>query len=188
MTKAALTVGELARAVALPGEELSAVTDRLRAWTKEGLLRPIGSKSTGTGHKRLYPWRAVFDAAILSKLASYYGLRATAIAPALDDAWKQIAKYDYFADQGQDIWLLIGVSAGAGQRAKLISAVVLVDSFERSRPTPYPEKRTIELPREMTDAVLAVNVSLIYDRFSEQMKEASDFYERFPEARRIRKV
>ena len=71
-----ITVGDIARRIREPGEELSAVIDRLRNWTKEGLIKPVGDRSPGTGRKRLYPERAIIDAAILSRLARYYGIWA----------------------------------------------------------------------------------------------------------------
>jgi hypothetical protein len=160
----AFTVKELAQRIMLPDQDLSAVIERLRNWTKEGLLKPIGPKAIGSGRRRHYPWRAVFDAAVLNNLTCYFGVRATVLAPALDLAWKEVPKYyDYFAGQAKDVWLLIGVPRGAGERTELISAVVAWRQTATNR----------AMPDNMSAAVVMINLSLVYDRFRE-LDDASE--------------
>lgn len=188
MLKSPITISELAQKVALPGQDLPAVAERLRNWTKEGLIKTIGPKATGSGRARHYSWEAVFRAAILNRVTCYFGVRATVLAPALNLAWKQVGKYDYFSGEGQDVWLLIGAPADAGEHTKVTSAVALTDAPERFHGRTPPGKRVVEVPDHMSAAVVMVNVSLIYDRFREQMEDASGSYKRFPDARRIRRV
>lgn len=65
---ATITVSDIARRIQRPGEDQASVVDRLRNWTKEGLLRPVGDKNPGTGRPRRYPEEAVIDALVLSTL------------------------------------------------------------------------------------------------------------------------
>jgi hypothetical protein len=157
MTIPTLTIRKLAQAVMLPGQDEAAVAERLRNWTKEGLIKTAGPKHTGSGHARSYPPEAVFRAAILNNLTCYFGVRATVLAPALDRAWKQAAKHDYFAGRGMDLWLLIGAPKDAGERTELTSAIVA-------------KKRTVvtmAIPANMSAAVVMINLSLLYDPFRE---------------------
>jgi DNA-binding transcriptional MerR regulator len=80
----ALTVREIAdRIVRTPGVDKAALIERLRHWTREGLLTPIGDKHPGTGRQRQYNDSAVFDAAILNALADHglqVGVQQTVLA------------------------------------------------------------------------------------------------------------
>jgi len=58
-----LTVGEIAECIREPSEDLTVVVDRLRNWTGEGLLKTL-DHNPGTGRKRLYPEKALVDAAL----------------------------------------------------------------------------------------------------------------------------
>ena len=63
------TVRELAEVVRRPDEEITAVVDRLRNWTKEGLLTHLGPKNPGTGRHRKYSQAGLIEAAVLTALA-----------------------------------------------------------------------------------------------------------------------
>jgi hypothetical protein len=63
------TVRELAERVRRPDEDITAVVDRLRNWTKEGLLTHLGPKNPGTGRHRRYSQEGLIEAAVLSALA-----------------------------------------------------------------------------------------------------------------------
>lgn len=58
-----------------PGEKISAVVDRLKNWTKEGLLQPV-EESPGTGVHRQFSEGALVDAAVLSVLTDQIGMPA----------------------------------------------------------------------------------------------------------------
>jgi hypothetical protein len=66
---ASFSVREVAERIQHRGEDTTAVVDRLRNWTKEGLLKAIGEKNPGTGRKRRYSEAAVIDALILNTIA-----------------------------------------------------------------------------------------------------------------------
>ena len=70
-----VTIGEIAQAIARPGEKISAVVDRLKNWTKEGLLRPA-EQNPGTGRHRVFPETALIDAAVLGVLTDQVGMPA----------------------------------------------------------------------------------------------------------------
>lgn len=65
-----ITVREIARRIRRDEEDLQVVINRLRNWTKEGLLEFLGDKHPGTGKSRLYPEYAVIDALVLSALTA----------------------------------------------------------------------------------------------------------------------
>ncbi len=67
-----LTVSEIAERIANPGADKAAVAvivGRLRHWTAEGLLHPVGEKSPGTGRHRRYDEAGLEDAALLNEMA-----------------------------------------------------------------------------------------------------------------------
>jgi hypothetical protein len=73
---AGITVSEIAESIRREDENITAVVDRLRNWTKEGLLRPLGEKNPGTGRKRHYPETAIIDAMLLTVLTDQIGMAA----------------------------------------------------------------------------------------------------------------
>jgi hypothetical protein len=73
---AGITVSEIAEQIRGRDEDLTVVIDRLRNWTKEGLLRPLGEKNPGTGRKRRYPETAIIDAMLLTVLTDQIGMAA----------------------------------------------------------------------------------------------------------------
>jgi DNA-binding transcriptional MerR regulator len=66
-----LTVRDIAERIRRSDEEIDRVVDRLRNWTKEGLLRPQGEQNPGTGRARTYSEEAVTDALILTALTDW---------------------------------------------------------------------------------------------------------------------
>src|SRR2546428_8793194 len=65
-----LTVRDVAKRIRRDDENLEVVVNRLRNWTKEGLLEFSGGKHPGTGKTRFYPEYAVIDALVLSALTA----------------------------------------------------------------------------------------------------------------------
>jgi DNA-binding transcriptional MerR regulator len=63
-----LTVSEIAHRLAIP-ERQAALRERIRHWTREGLVKPIGEKNPGTGRHRQYDESVLVDVAILDALA-----------------------------------------------------------------------------------------------------------------------
>jgi DNA-binding transcriptional MerR regulator len=88
----ALTVSQIADRIAKRGAGKRVLIRRLRHWTREGLLKPIGKKHPGTGsHREYYDW-ALEDAALLNAMADL-GLQvdimrtALAVAQQIRSAW-----------------------------------------------------------------------------------------------------
>lgn len=192
MTDLGLTVGEIAERIrGETGDDLTTVIERLRNWTKEGLLKPIGKKKPGIGRKRRYSERAFVDAAILSRLARYYGSRAPVVlfSGALDLAAKELPKAKH-VPTWQDIFLLVGTVAGQklSEPWQVKAKIEYVDNGQ-SRPTDVglPD-RHLKLAALMADG-LFINLSDLFKRLGVPLADAAAqeaFYRRYPDARRIK--
>jgi hypothetical protein len=73
------SVSEIAERIGRPGEDMRVVGDRIRNWTREGLLDPVGMKNPGTGRSRLYPETALFDALVLTVITEAVGLQVVKV-------------------------------------------------------------------------------------------------------------
>src|SRR5260370_25860225 len=69
------TVVELAARIARRGEKPDLVADRIRNWTKDGLLELAGDKNPGTGRSRAYPEKALIEAMVLLELMDCLGIQ-----------------------------------------------------------------------------------------------------------------
>src|SRR5690242_8780479 len=107
---ATLTVRDIAERVQRPGEDLGAVVDRLRNWTKEGLLEPIGERNPGTGRKRLYPEQTIIDAALLTVLTEAVGMPAVRTR-SFPQVFEHAREFVSRKPTGH-LYLVIGVSYG----------------------------------------------------------------------------
>src|SRR5260370_26295404 len=83
-----LTVSEIAERIRRPHEDMRAAGDRIRNWTREGLLEPVGDKHPGTGKVRKYPQSALMEAAFLQVITDCTGVAAVAAGALLDEAKK----------------------------------------------------------------------------------------------------
>ena len=88
-----LTARDIAEKIAGPDGELRPAMERVRHWTNEGLLVPLGERNPGTGRKRFYSDDAIVSAQILNILADFgIGLNVMRTALILgEDAAKDIA-------------------------------------------------------------------------------------------------
>jgi hypothetical protein len=187
MRRITVTVGEIAQRIKEPGEELSAIVDRLRSWTKEGLLKPLGKRKPGTGVKRVYAERAIIDAAILSLLSRHYGaaspkmlsLFAGALAgldAALDKAVSQLSKVKPAEEElEQDVYLIVGMLQGQqgvpSAPWQIISDIQYVDFDRLSRSIKHgPPKRLLKIPALMGDG-LFINLTLLFKRLGVPLAE-----------------
>jgi hypothetical protein len=92
-----LTVAALAEVIRNDNDNPAAVNERVRAWTSEGLLTPIGDRNPGSGKHRTYDESSAFDAAILSRLADFglpigrqrYFLMVLLCAESAKELWRQ---------------------------------------------------------------------------------------------------
>jgi hypothetical protein len=185
-----ITVGKIAKRIQEADEDIASVINRIRSWTKEGVLKPIDDKAPGTGQKLRYPERAVVDAAILSQIAEHYGLWANKMAAGVTDALdltvRQLVKSKYVTEQGQIIYLFIWAE-GTGAKRRIKSNVQWIDDPELSRrPKDGLPKRSIEMPE--SDDGLWINLTRLFSRLGVPFKdyeELEEFFKMFPQARRI---
>jgi hypothetical protein len=85
-TMQTLTVSEIAERIRRPHEDMRIAGDRIRNWTREGLLEPVGEKNPGTGKVRRYPDSALIDAALLQVITDCTGVAAVAAGGILNEA------------------------------------------------------------------------------------------------------
>ena len=64
-----LTVGQIVDQLGPLASDAAAMNERIRHWTREGLLRPVDQHHAGTGKHRRYDADASLDAAVLNLLA-----------------------------------------------------------------------------------------------------------------------
>jgi hypothetical protein len=65
-----LTVGQIVEQLGPVAPDAAAMSERIRHWTREGLLLPIDQHHAGTGRHRRYSPDASYEAAILNALAN----------------------------------------------------------------------------------------------------------------------
>jgi DNA-binding transcriptional MerR regulator len=68
--KPTLTVGQIVEQLGPVAPDAAAMSERIRHWTREGLLLPVNQHHAGTGRHRGYSPDAVYEAAILNALAT----------------------------------------------------------------------------------------------------------------------
>jgi hypothetical protein len=159
MTRCVLTAGEIAERIQQEGEDVRAISERLRHWTKEGLLKPLGKKNPGTGRRHRYPERALVDAAILSRLTQKYGLWAKKMplftTALLDKAVEQIPKMRGHLENKRIVYLVCASIDG-----KFLANVQQV--AEPGVLNPPPEDR-LTLSPSMDDAIV-INLNRLFAR------------------------
>jgi DNA-binding transcriptional MerR regulator len=102
------TVSEIARRLASP-ERQTTLRERIRHWTREGLVHPIGEKNPGTGRHRFYKESVLVDVAILNALAGL-GVQVRNLNAVLDRAnelIKEEANQPKEIREGAHIYLVI---------------------------------------------------------------------------------
>jgi DNA-binding transcriptional MerR regulator len=65
-----LTVGQIAEQLSPIAPDRAGTRERIRHWTREGLISPVASHHSGTGKHRKYDESSKYDAAILHVVAS----------------------------------------------------------------------------------------------------------------------
>jgi hypothetical protein len=88
------SVSEIAEKIARSGEDMRVVGDRIRNWTREGLLTPIGERNPGTGRSRQYPETALLEALVLTAITESVGLQVVKVHtfPKVFDCVRQFLK------------------------------------------------------------------------------------------------
>jgi hypothetical protein len=90
-----LTVGQIVEQLGSLAFDTQAMNERIRHWTREGLLHPVDLHHAGTGKHRRYGPDAVFEAAVLNALATA-GLQVVSrpyVKTILTEVRKALKKY-----------------------------------------------------------------------------------------------
>jgi hypothetical protein len=87
-----VSVKEIAQRVRGPNESLQTAIDRVRNWTKEGLIKTAGEAHPGKGRARQYDEWAMIDAALLQVLTECTGMPAVKVEPMLGAAREHLMK------------------------------------------------------------------------------------------------
>jgi hypothetical protein len=85
---ATLTARDIAKHIQRPGEPLTAAVDRLRNWTKMGIIKPSGAKHPGTGRKKQYSSAALLETILLQTLTDTFGSSAVSLSSLIDQVSK----------------------------------------------------------------------------------------------------
>ncbi|WLA78805.1 hypothetical protein [Bradyrhizobium elkanii] len=105
------TVNDLAGRIRRPGEDLRVAGDRVRNWTRAGLLSVAGEKNPGTGKSRLYRKVALVEAVLLQVLTDSTGVGVGNLGPILREAKKHLVPL-MSGDDPDDAILIMSRSAG----------------------------------------------------------------------------
>ena len=152
-----ITVSEIAERLSDDVSQRAALVERLRHWTREGLLVPMGDRNPGTGRHRVYEDSTAFDAAILNALA---------------DQGFQVGRQSYFSvamgliDEAKRFWAEKGRS---GKTLYLEIANFAKSSIaRRENQAVFLHKGRRDLIHSSADSSFALNVSRIFRRLDKQ--------------------
>jgi hypothetical protein len=163
-----LTVRDIAKRIRRDDEDLEVVVNRLRNWTKEGLLQFLGDKHPGTGKTRFYPEYAVIDALVLSALTAT-GIPAVRAGSAAGP-YMSVLNYgrlghEHFPEKeaaGEEIFLMIGAEASIydGANPHLVDLCYGRDGLSKTQLI------------AASDVIITVNLSNLFRRLQKRMGEA----------------
>jgi DNA-binding transcriptional MerR regulator len=113
-----LTVGQIVEQLSPVAPDAAAMSERIRHWTREGLLLPVNQHHAGTGRHRRYSPHATYEAAILNALATA-GLQLVSrpyIQPALSHARAALQKWQEAKSAGHKLPLFfLVILHGSGE-------------------------------------------------------------------------
>jgi hypothetical protein len=155
-----LTVGEIVEQLGpLTPDQAAALSERIRHWTREGLLVPIDQHHAGTGRHRRYSIDTSYEAAVLNALASA-GLQLISqpyIETALEQATAALRKWRQ--------------AIGAGHKPPLF---VLVISHDRtqigSEPTVSTHEELVQ-HAPAAEIMIVVNLSRLFSRVLSRLSQ-----------------
>lgn len=172
-----LSVKDIAEKVQRIDESLQAAVDRLRNWTKEGLLSTEGEKHPGTGRPRKYSRDALLEAALLEILTGNIGMSAARAGPSLkaikkllEPKWQASGPYQPGKPRrmfhtrdglpgrntlGRDVLVL---SKAVGKKGLVIAVIQLAQLQEHLQPERY-------------DAHIIIDLQLMFDRLLMPLEE-----------------
>lgn len=163
-----LTVRDVARRIRRDGEDLEVVVNRLRNWTKEGLLAFLGDKHPGSGRTRLYPEYAVVDALVLSALTAT-GIPAVRVGGAAGPYMSLLnygrVGYEQFPEMeasGKEIFLMIGAEGSIydGANPHHVDLYYTRDDLAKAQLI------------SVVDVMIVVNLSNLFRRLHKRMEES----------------
>jgi hypothetical protein len=163
-----LTVRDIAKRIRRDNEDLEVVVNRLRNWTKEGLLQFSGDKHPGTGRARLYPEYAVIDALVLGGLTAIGipAVRAGSATPYTTVFHFGRHAYQEFAKReaaGEIIFLVVFGAEGS---------VYDGANPNRAALTYAPDGRTnFRIHADQGDATILLNLTNLFRRLIKRMGE-----------------
>jgi DNA-binding transcriptional MerR regulator len=143
----AMTVSQMAHRAAKRGVKRAAFIERVRYWTREGLLEPVGERNPGTGRHRRYDESALEDALILNALADF-GIpiavqrRALTLTRDVKTDWRSAIA------QGRSLFLEIGM-------------------LPNGHLAPYCHEGAIFMMAEVADGAVILNLTKIFSAAKE---------------------
>ena len=155
---AGLTARDIAKHIQRPGKSLTAAVDRLRTWTKMGIIKPSGDRHPGTGRKKRYSKPALLQAVLLQTLTDSFGSSAVSLRSLVEQVLKKVRHGPLF-DPG-DVLVL---SRPHDAEAMSIARVKLKD-LER-----YISKSGL-------DVHTVLNLPQFFDRHSDDSEEWTEFF------------
>jgi hypothetical protein len=101
---AGMTARDIAKHIQRPGESLTAAVDRLRTWTKMGIIKPSGERHPGTGRKKRYSKPALLEAVLLQTLTDSFGSSAVSLRSLVEQVLK--VRHGPLFEPGVDVLIL----------------------------------------------------------------------------------
>jgi hypothetical protein len=125
------SVTEIAEKIGRPDEDMRVVGDRIRNWTREGLLEPVGAKNPGTGRSRIYPETALLDALVLTAITEAVGLQVVKVHM-FPQVFSEARKFLKTQSKGK-IFLVISRSLTSGSYVAIAHPAELASLIENSK-------------------------------------------------------
>jgi DNA-binding transcriptional MerR regulator len=162
------TVSEIAEILAdAPGSE-PALIERIRHWTREGLIQPIGLKHPGTGRHREYEDRVLLEVSVLEALAGL-GLKVGQQQTALK-LLKERTQYGYkvkswIEKRNYQMVVYLAFSDLGGEKPTLheVHAQII--------PLSGPDQLHTLNFRPVGDAAVLINISQIIESVSRKLEK-----------------
>jgi DNA-binding transcriptional MerR regulator len=159
-----LTVSEIAGMLDDAPERQGTLIERIRHWTREGLIQPIGEKNPGTGRHREYEADVVIDVAVLNLLANL-GLQLSQQREVL----KPVREFYVLNKQNPTFEKYEHYLAIANPDGKTPQLVVHAGYFE---PPLLFRSINPKISFPTSDAYLVINIGRIYKNATEKLKAA----------------
>ena len=129
-----ITVRDIAHRIWRLSDSMSEaqLVQRVRGWTREGLLLPVGEKNPGTGRHRRYPYTAVPEAMLLKVLSDAIGRMQALKARAFGELF-QAAKEELGKDKIEKLVILGLAPDGEAAEIKLVKRDELLEALAGSQ-------------------------------------------------------